>query len=133
MDHLKKSYSRSCFHSKSGLLTLIFTAVTIMAAVMMIESTDVLLLDSGQQIVLNCLTCGLYILFPVLGYLGKQFCRYQVMKTGESLILISFSINFISLILLTTFNQNNRTSSSITFSQVMPYVSFFHCVVMEYM
>ena len=61
MDRLKKFYSRSCFHSKSGLLTLIFTAVTIMAAQMMIESTDVLLLDSEQQIVLNCLTCGLYI------------------------------------------------------------------------
>ena len=70
-DHFKKSYSKSCFHSKSGLLTLIFTTVTIMAALMMIESTKVLLLDSEQHIVLNCLTGGLYIFFPVLGYLGE--------------------------------------------------------------
>ena len=132
MNHLKKSYSKSCFHSKSGLLTLIFTALTIMAAQMMIESTDVLLLDSEQHITLTCLTCGFYILFPVLGYLGEQFCRYKVMKTGEILILISYSINFITLILLTTFNQNIDKFQYYTFTQVMPYVSFFHCLVMDY-
>ena len=76
-----------------------------MAAQMMIESIDVLLLDSEQHVILYCLTGGLYIFFTVLGYLGEQFCRYKVMKTGKSLILISCSINFISLILLTAFNQ----------------------------
>ena len=124
-DHLKKSYSRSCFHSKSGLLTLIFTAVTIMAAQMMIESTDVLLLDSEQHVILTCLTGGLYILFPVLGYLGERFCRYKVMKTGEILILISYSINFISLILLTTFNQN------IDKFQYYLYTSYALCLILS--
>ena len=126
MDHLKKSYSKSCFHSKSGLLTLIFTALTIMAAVMMIESTDVFqLLDSKQHIILYCLTGGLYIFFPVLGYLGERFCRYKVMKTGEILILISYSINFISLILLTTFNQNNDKF------QYYLYTSYALCLILS--
>ena len=124
-DRLKKSYSKSCFHSKSGLLTLIFTAVTIMAAVMMIESTDVLLIDSGQHIILYCLTGGLYIFFPVLGYLGERFCRYKVIKAGEILILISYSINFISLILLTTFNQNNDRF------QYYLYTSYALCLILS--
>ena len=78
-----------------------------MAAQMMIESTDVLLLDSEQHIILYCLTGGLYTFFPVLGYLGERFYRYKVIKAGEILILISYSINFTSLILLITFNQND--------------------------
>ena len=124
-DRLKKSYSRSCFHSKSGLLTLIFTALTIMAAQMMIESTHVLFLDSEQHIILYCLTGGLYILFPVLGYLGERFCRYKVIKAGETLILISYSINFISLILLTTFNQN------IDKFQYYIYTSYAFCLILS--
>ena len=78
-----------------------------MAAQMMIESTDVLFLDSKQHIILYCLIGGLYIFFPVLGCLGERVSRYKVMKAGEILILISYSINFISLILLITFNKNN--------------------------
>ena len=124
-DCFKKSYSKSCFHSKSGLLTLIFTAVTITAALMMIESTKVLLLDSEQQIVLNCLVGGLYIFFPVLGYLGERFCRYKVMKAGEILILISYSINCISLILLITFNQNNDKF------QYYLYTSYALCLILS--
>ena len=124
-DHLKKSYSKLCFHSKSGLLTLIFTAVTIMAAQMMIESTDFLLLDSEQHVILYCLIGGLYIFFPVLGYLGERFYRYKVIKADEILVLISYSINFVSLILLITFNQNNDKF------QYYIYISYALCLTLS--
>ena len=47
------------------------------------------------------------------------------MKAGEILILISYSINFISLIVLTTFNQNNDKF------QCYLYISYALCLVLS--
>ena len=78
---LQKYQQIICFHSKGGLLVLVWISTV--------------------------LIFSLYILCPLLGYLGGRHSRYRLLVIGTKLILAGFLMNSLSCLPLTYLVQSS--------------------------
>ena len=107
-----KTYKPSLVHSKGANIVLIlFGVITISTNILQYSTIQILPTVSIWGIILfNSL---IYLLFPVLGYLGEKWTRYKVIMTGVTTIVISYAINLLLvtvLIILDVHHERMKTT-----------------------
>ena len=89
----------------------------------MYHSITLLSPSEQQMIVLQCFLSGIYILFPILAYLGERFNRYRVMTTGVIVTILSYLLYVILLIVEAAIGDTIRGKDFFTYARIVLVVS----------
>ena len=111
-----RNTKRLRFHSKGGLLVLVWILTVLMFTLFIIYSFPKLLITYEEILISNGIISSLYILFPLLGYLGERHSRYRLLVIGTKLIVAGFFMNF--TVMFATYipgSVNNKTSRLLLF------------------
>ena len=104
---IERSYRAASFHSKGALLSLICVATVVAATQMMLTTTNFLLSNSKQKIILDGLL-SVTVFVPFLGYLGERIHRYNLIMSGGIIVVFSYLINMVLLILEATVDKEQE-------------------------
>ena len=113
---LQKYQQMICFHSKGGLLVLVWILTVLMSTLFIIYSFPKLLITYEEILISNGMISSLYILFQLLGYFGKRHSTYRLLVIGKKLIVAGFFMSF--TVMFATYipgSVNNKTSRLLRF------------------
>ena len=103
---IKKIQRTSHCSSKAVFWILVLHGITTISTTFMNYSTTLLLISKSELIMLECVLSGIYVLFPILAYLGERFYRYRMMISGIIVTMISYFFYIILLIVEAAIGDN---------------------------
>ena len=115
---MKKIQRTSYCSSKAVFWIVVLHGIITSSTTFMYYSTTLLLTSESELIMLECVLSGVYVLFPLLAYLGERFNRYRMIMSGLIVTMISYLL-YIILLIVEAAIGDNRGENFFTYSRIV--------------